>query len=251
MFGFERYWKHLTDWITQKSRPEATVFNAHYSFKTACVALPELVEDLLADDADEVWEGHSAQSYSTVFTCRMRTFDDSTNQFILPTFLQAHQGVSIELSDSSGFKSFGFGRFPDKHHWQAELHLFYVQFPELCQACTCCGQYNDLWDRYKQAEVSGTATKQRLPGLLEEWHKWGQQQPDLCQQAKMLCSGPRRTAKVFDKATIQGVPFSTTKTEGKKTSRESVVRMQDNNKFWGGACPFFLESYTARSRCDS
>ncbi len=240
MFGPERFWKHLTDWMTQKSHPEATIFNAHYSFKTACVALPELVDDLLADDADEVWEGHSAQSYSTVFTRKMPTFDGSTNQLILPTFLQAHQGVSIEMSDSSGFQSFGSLQFPDKHHWQAELHLFYMQFPELCQACTCCKQYNELWDRFMQAEVSGTATKQRLPGLLQEWHRWAKQQPDLCQQAKMLCLGPRRTVEVFDRATIQGVPFSTTKTEGKKMSRESVVLMKDNKKFWAGRVLVFL-----------
>ena len=79
-----------------------------------------------------------------------------------------------------------------------------------------------------------------LQGLLEEWYKWGQQQPDLCQQAKMLCFGPCQTAEVFDRSTIQGVPFSTTKTKGKKRSRGSVVLVQDNNKFWAGRVPFFL-----------
>ena len=50
----------------------------------------------------------------------------------------------------------------------------------------------------------------------------------------------RRTVAVFDRATIQGVPFSTTKTEGKKMSRESVVLMQDNKKYWAGRVLFFL-----------
>ena len=37
---------------------------------------------------------------------------------------------------------------------------------------------------------------------------------------------------------VQGVPFSTTKTEGKKRSRESVVLMKDNNKYWAGRVAF-------------
>ena len=47
-------------------------------------------------------------------------------------------------------------------------------------------------------------------------------------------------AEVFDRATIQGVKFSTTATEGKKKSRDSVVMMQDNGKFWAGRVQFFL-----------
>ena len=38
MFGMERFWKHLVDWMTQRSHIEATIFNAHYAFKTACLA---------------------------------------------------------------------------------------------------------------------------------------------------------------------------------------------------------------------
>ena len=30
----------------------------------------------------------------------------------------------------------------------------------------------ELWEFFMQDEVSGTATKQRLPGLLKEWHRW-------------------------------------------------------------------------------
>ena len=173
----------------------------------------------------------------------MSTFNATTNQLVLPSFLQAHEGVSTDRSHSSGFLTFGIGQLPDNHHWQAELHLFYLQFPELCHACTCCnncGQYNELWERYMQAEVSDNVTKQCLPELLGQWYTWGQQQPDLCQQARRLCSGPLKSAQVFDRATIQGIRFSTTKTEGKKKARESVVLMSDNNKFWAGRVRFFL-----------
>ena len=144
------------------------------------------------------------------------------------------------MFDSPGFTTFGIGQRLDTHHWQAELHLFYLQFPELCQACTCCGQYNELWERYVEAFVSVSVTKQRLPQLLLQWYRWGQRQPDLCQQARRLCSGPKKTAQVFDRATIQGIRFSTTKTEGKKKSRESVVLMSDDNKYWAGRVRFFL-----------
>ncbi|DBA98717.1 TPA: hypothetical protein ACH3X1_014490 [Trebouxia sp. C0004] len=121
-----------------------------------------------------------------------------------------------------------------------ELHLYYVQFPELCKACTCCPAYDALWMNFLQAEVGGGVTKRRLPGLLDEWYDWGRCQPQLCQLAQQLCYGPKLSAEVFDRATIQGVPSSTTKTEGKKRSRESVILMKDNNKYWAGRIRFFL-----------
>ena len=42
IFGMERLWKHLTDWMTQKSHPEGTMLNAHNAFKSACIALQEV-----------------------------------------------------------------------------------------------------------------------------------------------------------------------------------------------------------------
>ena len=219
MFGFERFWKHLTDWMT------------------------EVAEQLLADEEHELWEGHGAQSVSTAFSHDLQTFDHQTNELILPSFLQTVQGVSIQLADSHGFVPFGFGQHPDPNRWRAELHLYYLQFPELCKACTCCSAYDALWKRYLQAEVCGGhhgVTKQRLPGLLDQWYVWGKRQPQLCQHGIRLCYGPKLSAEVFDRATIQGVPFSTTKTEGMKRSRESVVLMKDNNKYWAGRVCFFL-----------
>ena len=46
--------------------------------------------------------------------------------------------------------------------------------------------------------------------------------------------------QVFDRATIQGVRFSTTQTEGKKKSRESVVLMKFASKYSAGRARFFL-----------
>ncbi|DBA98603.1 TPA: hypothetical protein ACH3X1_014397 [Trebouxia sp. C0004] len=91
-----------------------------------------------------------------------------------------------------------------------------------------------------QVEISGSVRKQRLPVLLGKWYQWGQQQPDLFQQARQLCSGPLKSAQVFDRATIQGIRFSTTKTEGKKKARESVVLMSDDDKFKSQICQWPL-----------
>ncbi|DBA78705.1 TPA: hypothetical protein ACH3X1_008618 [Trebouxia sp. C0004] len=85
-----------------------------------------------------------------------------------------------------------------------------------------------------------SVTKQRLPVLLRKWYAWGQRQPDLFRIARQLCSGPLKSGQVFDRATIQGIRFSTTKSEGKKKARESVVLMSDDDKFWAGRVRFFL-----------
>ncbi|KAL3134392.1 hypothetical protein ABBQ38_006453 [Trebouxia sp. C0009 RCD-2024] len=141
---------------------------------------------------------------------------------------------------SAGLQAFGFGQHPDPHQWRAELHLYYVAFPELCGACACCQPYDALWTSFVQTEVSGSITRDRLPELLEQWYAWGKQQPTSCEQAQRLCYGPKLSVEVFDRATIQGVRFSTTKTEGKKKSRESVVLMKYEGKLWAGRARFFL-----------
>ena len=60
---------------------------------------------------------------------------------------------------------------------------------------------------------------------------WGKCLPLLCQHAHWLCYGLNLSAEVFNRAIIQGVPFSTTKTGGKKRFRESVVLMTDNSTY--------------------
>ena len=220
MFGFERFWKHLKDWMTQTSHPEATMFNAHAAFKTSCMALPEVAAQLLEDEADFVWQGHSAQCASSAFGYTMQTFDHATNQLILPSYLQAHEHVPIELTDSQGSKCFGFGQYPDRHAWRAELHLYYVQEPDLCKSCDCCPDYKQLWLNFAQTQVSGSITKKRLPDLLNDWYQWSKQQPDLCEAARVLCYGPKLTAQIYDRATIDGVAFATT---GQKARRDLAI----------------------------
>ena len=135
-------------------------------------------------------KGHGVQSVSTAFSLSLKSFDRETNQLILPSFLQAGEEVATDMTDGR-FEAAGFSQRPDPNRWRAELHLFYVQFPELTNACACCGAYNVLWDHYVQAHASGNVTKQRLPTLTDAWAEWGQCQPDLCQHAQQLCTGPR------------------------------------------------------------
>ena len=149
----------------------------------ACLALPELAEQFFYDPADSIWEGHGVQSVSTAFSHSLKTFDREITQLILPSFLQAGEGVAIDMIDGR-FEAFGFCHRPDPNRWRAELHLFYLQFTELTNGCACCGAFNVLWDCYVQAEVSGNVTKQRLPTLLDAWAEWGQCQTDMCQHAQ-------------------------------------------------------------------
>ena len=175
MFGFERFWKHLTDWMSQTSHPEATMFNAHHAFKAACLALTTVeAQELLDDDEGEAAD---TQSPLQLFYHHLHTFDRGTNELILPHFLQAHEGIHIELKDSPGTRLFGHSQRPDPNSWQAELHLFYLQCTELCQACECCPKYDELWNSFVQAEVSGHVTKHRLPELLSRWYRWGPCRP--------------------------------------------------------------------------
>lgn len=136
MFGFERMWYRLLGWMTQKSHPEATMLNAFRAFTQACIALPDQMAALPATLTEP------SQSFGlsqTPFYHVPRMFDPDTFALELPFFLQNHQGPDIEFYDFKGAvmlltdsKAKG-----DKAKWLAELHLFYINFPELCRACLC------------------------------------------------------------------------------------------------------------------
>ena len=242
MFGFERFWKHLTDWMTQTSHPEATMFNAHFAFKATCLSLPEMeAKSLLSDRDDALLEGHGCAA-PNLFYHKLCTFDRLTNELILPEFLQAQPAsVKITMSDSSGIKCFGVGQHPDNFDWRAELHSFYCQFPEWCAQCSCCDKsYDELWSKFLVDTSTTKPTRAQLPNALKQWHAWANQQPDLCEHAQRLCYGPRCQVTVYDRAQIGGASFSAMTTEGKKHSRNSVVLMKDNDVYWAGRVRFFL-----------
>lgn len=113
MFGFKRFWIHLIDWMTQNPQADATIFNAHYAFETACITLPELAKELLSDG--DMWEGHGQQSVSilpSAVTFRPWTTKATSSSCL--ELLQASQGVS---------HSAGSLQHRETNNWRAELHL--------------------------------------------------------------------------------------------------------------------------------
>lgn len=65
MFGFERLWNRLTQWMLQTTHPEATMMNAFKAFKTATRALPELFTDVLSDEVGQSYPATCSMPPST------------------------------------------------------------------------------------------------------------------------------------------------------------------------------------------
>ncbi|KAL3154528.1 hypothetical protein ABBQ32_013988 [Trebouxia sp. C0010 RCD-2024] len=188
-------------------------------------------------------EAAQNKQVSNIFYHKVTSFDRTTNQLILPSFLQACQGVPIHIYDSIGSTTFGINQKPDKHDWQAELHRFYCQFPELCGYCKCqpeAEQYDALWLRFLNETGMSNPSKQDLPDALQQWSSWAEAQPELCEHTQQLCYGPMRSVEVFDRARIENANSSTNATKGKKLSRNSVVLiMRVYGVHWAGHVQFF------------
>lgn len=186
MFGFERMWGRLTRWMTQTSHPEATMVNSWKAFVTCCQALPDRAAEL----EDLTNPRASAQSAATLFHYLPETFDRTTYQLELPTFLQPNASTRITMYDAlKGRQRFGSRLHKDWHRRRPELHLFYLKFPKLCKSCDCtnqsnctCLDYAQLWDRFLQHYLQGgysQPTKDQLPVALDDWATWAENQGDL------------------------------------------------------------------------
>ena len=71
MFGFERLWNRTTQWMSQRSHPEATMLNAFKAYKTIITAAPDVLESAIGDAQDEAHGGPAV----TPFTAISATFD--------------------------------------------------------------------------------------------------------------------------------------------------------------------------------
>ncbi len=80
-------------------------------FKATCVVLPELAEVLLADQHDELLEGHGSQANN--FYQQLTAFDRDIKELFLPGFVQAREGVFIEMRHLQGSKPFGYSQHTD------------------------------------------------------------------------------------------------------------------------------------------
>ncbi len=255
MFGYERLWLRLKKWMTQTTYPEATMFNAFQTFKAVCLAIPQLAAQVHGDDVDDVHGGKA----NTPFYHAPHTFDRQTFALKLPSFLQTTEDVPITLYDSQGPQLFGAEMdMPDEHQWQAEFHLFYCNFPNLCRACAClnpatcpCPDYCQLWRDFLAATQQQQPVKRDIPEALGQWHQWAMVQHAagrLDEHQVSVCSGPVCYARVFDRASINHITFAATRVEGSKKARDSVVLTERDGELWAGRVRAFLSH--ASPGCD-
>lgn len=143
---------------------------------------------------------------------------------------------------------FGSGSHPDPHHWRANLHLLYLNNPELCIHCACqgecnCPSYTALWEQFLTATGVAEAQKADLAEQLDDWHEWAAEkarQGALTPAQAELCSGPVGAAEVFDRAIVGEVRFTCNRLEGSKQAKDSIVLMRQHGDLCAGQVTAFL-----------
>ena len=241
MFGFERLWNRLTQWMSQRSHPEATMLNAFKAYKTVMTAAPEVAADMISDPQDEAHGGPAV----TPFTCMTASFDRATFELKLPSFLQQHDSTPITLSDGKQ-QRFGVGQVPDRKLWRAELHLLYLAHPELCHSSVSTGQelaYDVLWQQFLTESGEQQARKRQMAQQLMRWRTWAEAREhsgELRPEQVELCYGPRGRALVFDRATVGSATFTCTRLEGSKKAKDSLVLIRDGDELRAGRVQAFM-----------
>ena len=266
MYGFERLWGRMVRWLHQRSHPEATILNAFKAMKVAFMAVSHLAADEQAEANDNLEGEDSAAAevgLSKNFCLLPPTFNKSNNQLILPQHLEVHASLQVQLFDSGGSKGgmeyFGaHSQHRDQHHRRAELHKFYVKFPEFCRSCACpepapgqprchCPSYAQLWQQFQDEQPVPRELRQiakrDMPALLAEWHTWALQQPAFTRHQQDVCYGPILHLRVYHRAQIDGTIFASAAIEGVgKKARDSIVLMRDGAEgtLWAGRVKTFI-----------
>ena len=251
MFGFERFWYRLLHWMTNKRSPEATIMNAFKSFTVASTALAATPASMIEGEqgSDPALQFVSS-SVATPWYHLPRTFNESTFELDLPSYTKQHESTPIELLDGKEvYLSSNSQASKDEYKWIAELHLFYIEFPELCKKCTCPDSavctvhpsYTQLWRRFRsdlgQPEMPA---KQHITGALSAWHVWAQEQEDLDDHQVSLCYGPLHFVRAYDRIIYGSVAIVATNQEGNKLARDSVVMLHNAGQYRAGRVSRFL-----------
>ena len=174
-------------------------------------------------------------------------------------FLHTTDDVPITLYNSQGPQLFGAEMdMPDEHQWQAEFHLFYCNFPNLCRACAClnpascpCPGNCQLWRDVLAATQQQQPVKRDIPEALGQWHQWAMVQHAagrLEEHQMSVCSGPVCYARVFDGASINHITLAANCVEGSKKALDSVALTERDGKFWADRVRAFLSN--ASPGCD-
>ena len=89
MFGFERLWNRLIQWMSQRSHPEATMMNAFKAYTTVSMADPISFHNISNDAEDQAHGGAACTTFSSL----PNSFNRTTFALNLPEFLQQHNDV--------------------------------------------------------------------------------------------------------------------------------------------------------------
>ena len=72
--------------------------------------------------------------------------------------------------------------------WEVELHLFYLQNPNLCSTLPRQG-YDVLWKKFCTTMNVHLRTQEDWSRAIARWPTWAMQQADLTPASKELCRG--------------------------------------------------------------
>ncbi|DBA98877.1 TPA: hypothetical protein ACH3X1_014634 [Trebouxia sp. C0004] len=142
--------------------------------------------------------------------------------------MNRHKMIHLVKAIRTNGPCWAWAMFGFEHYWKV-------------MACSCCDKsYDELWSKFLADTSTTKPTRAQLPNVLQQWHAWANQQPDLCEHAQRLCYGSRCQVTMYDRAQIGGASFSAMTTEGKKHSRNSAVLMKDDDVYWAGRVRFYL-----------
>lgn len=175
-----------------------------------------------------------------------------TFELQLPSFTRVHESTPIELLDGQRIHLTQSAVGPQAD-WLAELHLFYLSFPELCRKCLCsdastCNHpsYAELWNNFRletAADQPPKPAKSHIPAELLAWHEWAQQKGSknlLDRHQVQLCYGPMHALTAYDRISYGGVEIVATVQEVSKHARDSVIMLHDNDLYRAGRVVRFL-----------
>lgn len=182
MFKFERMWNRLTQWMSQRFHPEATMMDAFKAYTTVSMADPASFSCISHDAQDEAHGGAACTPFSSL----PNSFDRSTYALRLPEYLQHHDSLPWHFGDGR-VQTFGVSKHPDPNLWRAELHLLYLAHPELCGSSPT--PYDELWQAFLGQTGQSQASKALLSTQLDAWRLWSERHKAAGRHQAVFVSG--------------------------------------------------------------
>ena len=196
MWAYERFWNRMLQWKSQNNQPEAVMINTFKAFKTAV---------------------------KVCGTSQINTFDRLTDEVLVPAYVHAHitgGEVHAEFSDPLPARWMD-QRKAKEELARAEFHMLHLRTHE---------SYKQLWDEYVVSlkRDPNTVTLKQMDKLLDGWPAWGVRM-QVGPSALALCQGPHPRFFPYDRATINGQRFVSSRLQ-KSKYRNDVVMMKSAAK---------------------